>query len=511
MKISYCEQAIRSWFPEMRKTPTQKVRVFCAVAAILLGLLVISPSSMAQQTQGSDAQNQQTQAAEPIPAYHSPYASADNDSEGDSQSSVADTRPLSGAQYITMGNVTNNRSYWQPRFDVTGSADSNPGEGASGAAWGAWTSFLAGADVHHTSGASDVMLSYTGGGMYSSDKNVPNGTVQELGFTGKVSFHRSVLAFLDQLNYLPQASLGFGGVGGLPLSGSGSTGLGPGFSSGQSILTGQGQNLANSSVVQLETFLTPRGSITMTAGYSVLHFFGNDLIDSGDITFQGGYNYQLTHHDTLAFLYAFSDFRYGSVSQSIDTHSAEASYGRRITGRLAFEAAGGPEIALFNQGAGTAGGTGAGSGASNTSSTHLYWTVNSALNYQFQRTALSATYWHGVGTGSGVVAGSLNDTVTGSLTRQMSRVFSSGLSAGYSRNSALPIAGSLFTSQNYDYWFAGASLAHPFSETLALTFSYQMQYQTTSSTFCIGNSCGTSFVRHLISVGLSWHQRPLLF
>ncbi|MGH9717555.1 MAG: hypothetical protein ACRD4R_12630 [Candidatus Acidiferrales bacterium] len=497
----------------MPKSAIHELRIVGCLAGLLCAFAFLSaPVARCQDSESSTGQNLQNQAEQPIPAYRSPLASGSQNQGVDqnSQTVQPDTRPLSGAQYISMGNLTNTRSYWQPRFDLTGSADSNPQESASNSNWGAWTSFLAGVDIHHTSGTSEMKLSYTGGGMYSNENNVPSGNVEELGFTDKITFRRSVLSFLDQLNYLPQSSLGFGGVGGLPLLGNGSAGLGPGFTTGQSILTGQGQNLANSSVAQLETFLTPRSSITMAGGYSLLHFFGNNLVDSGDVIFQGGYNYQLARHDTVALLYDFSDFRYSSLGQSIYTHTVEGSYGRRVTGRLAFQIAAGPEFAIFDQEA-TTGGTGSGSGASNTSSTHVYWSLNSALNYQYQRTALGLNYSHGVGAGSGVLAGSLTDIVTGSLTRQMSRTFSSGLNAGYSRNSALPIAIGQNSGQNYDYWFAGASLARPLSETLALTLSYQMQYQTSNSTFCIGPSCGTSVIRHLISVGFSWHQRPLLF
>lgn len=477
-------------------------------------MFVAAPVAKGQDPTGTADQNQQNQAGQPIPAYHSPFSagSADQDTDDNSQTVQPDTTPLTGAQYISMGNVTNQRSYWQPRVDVTGSADSNPQESATNSSWGSWTSFLAGVDIHRISGTSQMMLTYTGGGMYSNESDVPNGTVQELGFSDKITFRRSILAVFDQLNYLPQASLGFGGLGGLPLIGSGgSTGLGSGFTTGESVLTGQGQNLANSSIAQLETFLTARSSITLAGGYSLLHFFGNNLVDSGDIIFQGGYDYQLTRHDTVAALYNFSDFRYSEQGQSIYTHTAQGSYGRRVTGRLAFQVAAGPEVAIFDQGALGIGGTGGGSGASNTSSTHLYWSLNSNLNYQYQRSVLGLNYSHGVGAGSGVLAGAVTDIVTGSWTRKMSRTFSSGLSAGYSRNSALPIATGQAAGQNYDYWFAGATFVRPLSETVALNFSYQMQYQTSNHTFQIGNSSGTSVIRHLISVGFSWHERPLVF
>lgn len=497
----------------MKNNAIRGFRAFvCLMGIFCAAVLFVAPAARCQQPDSSGAQNPKNGAEQPIPAYHSPFASASNgqDEENASQTLQPDTRPLSGAQYISFGKLTNKRSYWQPRFDLSGSADSNPQEGASTTNWGAWTSFLAGVDIHHTSGTSNMTLSYTGGGMFSSENSVSNGTVQELSVVDEISFRRSVLSLIDQLNYLPQASLGFGGVGGLPLVGGGLTGLGPGFTDGGSILTGQGQNLANSTVVQLQTFLTPRSSITMSGGYSLLHYFGNNLVDSGDITFQGGYNYQLTRHDTMAVVYGFSDFRYNSLNQSIYTHTVQGSYGRRVTGRLAFQFGAGPEVAIFNQGAGASGGTGGGTGASNTSSTHVYWSMNTALNYQQQRTAVGLNYSHGVGAGSGVLAGSVTDIVTGSLTRQMSRNFSSGLNAGYSRNSSLPIVTGGSGGQNYDYWFAGASLAKPLSETMAFTLSYQMQYQTSSGARCTGTYCG-NVIRHLITVGLSWHQRPLLF
>jgi len=481
----------------------------CCVLAILT-----TPVAKCQDANGASDQSQGNQPSQPIPAYHSPLASSSQD-QGDVNDSTTmqrDTRPLTGAQYISMGDLTNQHSYWQPQVDVAGTADSNPTESPTNANWGGWGSFLGGVDIHQTSGTSQLMLSYTGGGMFSNESDVPSGSVQELGLSDHITFRRSAVSFFDQLYYLPEAGLGFGGVGGLPLTGGGSTGLSSGFSNAQSILSGYGQNLENSSVFQFEGFLTPRSSITMDAGYSLLHFFGNNLLNSGDLTFQGGYNYQMSEHNTLALSYAFSQISYSNgPSTLIDTHSLQATFGRRVTGRLALQIGAGPEFAIYDEGANPSGGTGGGSGVSSGSSTHAYWSVNSALNYQFQRTALGLDYSHGVGAGSGVLAGSIVDMVTGSLTHRMSRTFSSGLTGGYARNSALPIAGIQFSGRNYDYWFAGASLARPLSETVALTLSYQMQYQTSSSSFCIGTSCGLSVVRHLISVGVSWHERPLLF
>lgn len=480
-----------------------------------------TPDNQGQQQNAPNSQGQQQNQTEaPIPAYHSPFSVTTGDNQDETQTVTPDDRPLTGVQFLSLGNLQVNRSYWEPRFDFAVTADSNPEENTNNSSsstdWTGWGSFLGGVEIRRISGDSDLMIDYTGGGMYSNSEGASNGIVQELGAVEAIRFRRSTLSFLDQLTYLPQAGLGFGGVGGLPLLGSGSTGLTSGFATAQSILTGEGQNLANSSIVQLNIFLTPRSSITLAGGYDLLHFFGNNLLDSGAVTVQGGYNYKASEHNTFGLLYAYTGLRYSNSSESIDLHSAEVSYGRLVTGRLAFQIAAGPEFELFQTpssvGTGSSGGT-TGTGNINGSTSNLGWTLTSSLNYRRERTDFGLTYLHGVTAGSGVFAGAESDTATGTVTRRMSKTFSSGIIGGFSRNTNAGVA--LVSNQNsnlaYDYWFVGANFSHPFSETLALTFSYQLQYQNANSAFCIGATCGTSVVRNLISVGVSWHERPLLF
>jgi hypothetical protein len=495
------------------------------LGGVLLLILMASAgqtTAQAQQTQGQQDQEQTTpdqqdegQATAPIPAYRSPLASqAGADSDEETQPLVPDTLPLSGVQNLTVGSFENNHSYWQPRVDITGTFDSNPQESPNGSGWGTWASFSGGVDVHQISGNSQLTLTYLGGGMISSEGNVPDGVIQQLGVVDKLSFRRWTLSFLDNLNYLPQASFGFGGLGDLGSSTGGSVGLGTAFGApGQTILTGIGQNIANAFAVEADVNLTPRASLTFVGGYSLLHYSDSDLLNSSDASFRGGYNYQLTRKDTVAVLYTFTAFRYSNFNQSIDDHTIQASYARRVTGRLAFQIAAGPEIALSRLPitAGTTSG-GSGSGTSTAgSSENLYWSLNTNLQYQLRRTGIGLSYVHGVNAGSGVLGGSVGDVVSGSVTRQMSRTFSSGVTAGYSRSNGLAITSTTPTNQIYDYWFAGATFSHPLGRTLGLTFSYQMQYQNANSSFCIGTVCGMNVMRNLISIGVGWHERPLLF
>lgn len=509
----------------MRKNRGRDLRKATLCAAVFAAAIAFASPAKAQQAQGADNGSAPNQSAEPIPAYNSPYSPGSDETQNP-ENVEPDTRPLSGAQYLSVGNLKTSRSYWEPLADITGIADSNPDESTSGTEWAGWGTFLGGVDLFHNSGISQLTLTYLGGGSYSNEAGVQNGAVQELGVVERLSFRRAVLSFLDLTNYLPNDMIGVGGAVGLP-QGSGSTDLGAGFVNGQTVLSGEGQSLDNTSIVELNTFLTPRSSVTFEGGYSLLHFFGNNLLDSGEVIFQGGYNYQLSKHDTVAFFYSFNQFRFGNTelllgssnpstttansNESIDTHSLEASFGRRVTGRLAFQVAGGPEISVFSNGA-AIGSSSVGPTVSNTgSSVQLNWTLNPAVTYQYQRTTLALSYSHGVFAGSGVFLGSTGDVVSGTVTHRMSRMFSSMVSAGYERNTALSGTGALNVGQNYSYWFADGTLARPLTETLAFTFSYQLQYQNSNGTFCIGPSCGTNLVRNLISVGLSWNQHPMSF
>jgi len=75
----------------------------------------------------------------------------------------------------------------------------------------------------------------------------------------------------------------------------------------------------------------------------------------------------------------------------------------------------------------------------------------------------------------------------------------------------LSIGGSTPASQTYDYWFGGANFSRPWGRTLTLSLSYQMQYQDSNTEFCIGTACGTSLVRHMITLSVGWHGRPVTF
>lgn len=472
------------------------------------------------QTQSQTSQPQQStdQPQQPIPAYHSPLASlaAGNDQGQESNPSdlTPDTRSLAGAQDLGLGMPRIEHSYWQPRFNAISTFDSNPLISTNSGGWVTYTNLLAAVDVHRISGNSDLTLNYTGGGIISSDPSYGNSVIQEFSLVDRISFRRNIVTLFDELSYLPEAGFGYGGLGGLSFPGAGGVGLQTGFLPDQSILTSQGQRLGNSSIAELDHALTPRSTLTFMGGYSLLHFFGSGYFNSGDSIFQAGYNYQLNRHDTIAVLYNFSAYQFGGVGESFDDNRVNIVYGRRVTGRLAFQLGGGPDVVLLNLPANTTGGSGGtgGSGTSTaaTSSTQLYWSIHSSLDYALHRGSVAVSYNHGVNGGSGVLIGAVGDTVYGNVTRQLSEHSTAGLHFGYAKNKELN-NGILASNQAYSYWFGGADFSHTLGRPFVFTLSYQLQYQNSNSSFCVGSECGGSFTRNTISISLGWHDHPIAF
>ena len=503
-----------------------RVTFWATFCILILGV----PTAHAQQPEPQQPQQQEEQPQRPVPAYRSPLASAaDNGDEDDldagPQKLVPDNRSLSGAQVLSLGELATTHNYWQPHVDINVTADSDGLSQTNTTGWTSWSSVFGGIDLHHISGTSNLSLFYSGGVSISNDGSSNNEVVQSLEFMEKLTYRRAAFSIVDQLSYLPEAAFGFqnAGVGIGIVPGTGSIGLQSGFQPQESILTAQGQRISNSFVPEMDVYLTGRSSLTFVGSYSLLHFFDNDLLDFQSGGVQAGYNYQMTRKDTIGFIYHFTAIRYTGFNQSINDNVFQLSYGRRITGKLAFQIGAGPEITSFAtpiMGSGTTGMGGTGTGGTGTmmpssSTTDLYWSLNSSLRYQLRRTGLGVTYNHGVTGGSGVQAGSVTDTVNGNVSRQLSRRFNGLCSVGYSRNNGLtvgtPALPTATQTQTYDYWTVNASLNHPMGRTMNMSLIYNLQYQNSNSAFCVGPTCATSLTRHQITLSFGWHDTPIPF
>lgn len=486
------------------------IRIIISISLAAIGAFALSGiPTLAQQQQ--PANTPQEQPTTPIPAIRSPLAGAadngDADETGNTQQLTPDTRSLTGVEDLSLGTIPLKHSYWQPRASLLVNADSNPDYSTGSSDWSTWTTLTAGVDIHRVSGFSDLLLSYTGGGMFSNGGDVENGIIQELALKDKFTFRRSTFSVFEQFSYLPESSFGFSGTAGATLPGNGGVNLGTGVTPGESILTPRGQNLSSSTAIEYDYKLTPRTSLTLLGSYALLHYYEDGLADYGGATFQAGYNYQLTRKDTIAVSYAFNAIRYSNENQSINANTIQGSYGRRVTGRLAFQIAAGPQFVSSTNPI-TSSATPMGSSSSNASV--LYWSLNTAFTYQLRRALISAIYNHGLSGGSGLLAGSEADIVTGSVGGQLTRTVGASWSMGYSRNEGVAV-GTAPTAQTYSYWFTGVTVTHPVGRSLDFFVNYQLQYQTSGSNGCVGSACSADVIRNQIAFGMNLHKQPIPF
>lgn len=478
---------------------------------LLFGLVLITSAANAQQ----QSQDQSTgNPAPPVQPVRLPLPSGpDSTDQNASQTLDPDTRPPAGAQDLSLGTPSTNRSYWEPFVSINAAFNSNLG-GQPG--WSKWSTFVGGINFQRISENSLLGLNYSGGGSVSGSGGVGNTILQTGSLSEQILWGRSTISFFDSVGYLPQASFGYAGVNGVPLPPGGVIGLQPGFIPNDAILTEQTQRITNSFITQVNFQRTRRSSVTFLGGYNLLHYFGSDLLNSNGVVFQAGYNYQLTREDTISFFYRFNAFRYSNFQQSINSNSFGATYSRRVTGRLALFLSAGPSFSSFQT---PITGLVAGGGTATSSISQVFYSLNGGLTYQWGRTQLGLSYNHGIGGGSGVLAGSISDNIFGTASRQLTRSFTGAFTLGYSRNSGRSIASA--TTSTYNYSFAGVNLNRRLGRASSISLNYQYQYQTSSVPPCVGPTCGTGCVSGLacassfrgqgIWLGLNWVKQPIVF
>ncbi|MGB2886654.1 MAG: hypothetical protein WBC04_03055 [Candidatus Acidiferrales bacterium] len=435
----------------------------------------------------------------PVPAQNSgkPAGNSDANPVPAVVTPSAENVSLSGAQSPSL-EPGSRRSFLFPQIEIYSQVDSNAANtaGSGGNNITSITSILGGLTLQKLSPHSQFNLNYLGGRSFSNAGDQFSSTTHTFGAAERWLRARWSGVFTDQLSYMSESLLG--GANSPDLGGSAAiTNLSPTFLGGQSLFTSRGPRLLNTSVVEVDYQSSPRSSYTLVGSYDFLHFFGPGLVDSGTTQAQVGYNYALSHRDTISVLYRFGAIRFQGSSQSIHDHTAQLAYGHRIAQRLALRLAGGPEATLTQSP--TLGST-----------TYVSWSVDSSLQYQLARTSLELSYDHGVTAGSGLFLGSTTDQVSAVASRQLSRMWSVSFEGGYARNRN-NLTSSLTAPANatVDSVFGSVQLIRAIGRNANFFVNYWPRYQTSNTAVCPGTSCGTSLVGHQVAVGFEWHPNPI--
>lgn len=430
----------------------------------------------------------------------------DQDSADDQTSTnnlTPDTRPLTGLQSPTIGTQEIRHSYWIPGFQYTNLVQSSAFNQAATSDWNS-TSYLVGnLSLLEAWSHAQLAVNYSGGSSLSTVQSQGTNNYQRLGVVQNFDWLRWQITLIDEFSYLPQSPYGFGAGTSLATPGVGSSlqpalpGLQMIYQPTQTIFTSIGAQAANSVNAQIAYAVSPRGVFTVAGSYGILRFVDPGNIDTNDSIFTAGYGYALSRRDTIGVLYRFSSFRYEGQPQAINDHSAQLAFGRKITGRLALQVFGGPEMTVFRL-------------PVNGSTNRVTGAGGANLSYGLTRTSFTLGYNHSVNGGGGQFTGSTADQLQAAMGFQLTRMWKTDLTFGYAKNRNLAIASPSQPSQAFDSWFAGGSLNRPLGRSLTFALSYTANIQASSLPVCAAGTCDTNYLLHQISVGLQWHARPLV-
>jgi hypothetical protein len=412
---------------------------------------------------------------------------------------VPDTRPLTGAEEIGVGLRSRGRNYIFPALQLYAYGDSNRAISTSGEHGAELTGSVVGRlALHHVTRTSQLTLDYMGGGLFYARESELNATIHQIGISQSFIGRRWALTLSDRAGYLPESRFGFGGFGslgsGIPGGfGSGLGNLSPAFSTEQTLVTGRGYRINNTTIAQVQYTASARSAFTATASYGLLRFEDPGAIDSDQRIFSAGYNYSMTRRDTIGVTYGVSMFHFRGSDLAFDDHTVQLVYGRRVTGRLAFELGGGPQLDIFRN-------------SLTSSSRRYYWNMRSSLHYRWSRSDLGISYGRYTSAGSGLLFGAQTDRVTVTASRRFTRNWSGSLSPGYSHNSRLQQTTGASTSVGFNSYYAGFGLRRALGRYADLSFNYNFQGQKTDASSPLGGISST-LVRHTFGVGFSWHGR----
>lgn len=427
-----------------------------------------------------------------------------------------DQNTLAGAAPFTLGSLQHSRNIFDPAITV-----SQLGQMIRGTTG---ESFLTGVTVADASldfnriwGGYHFSTIYNGGETFnmgfgalgsSYGKTAPHYQFHDLFVSQEADWGRWHILLRDDFAASPGAAFTNQGAGGPGLAAQFSTMLGTSLNSfsqsfvpSETINTGPVMRERNAFLGQAEYSFSRRSAITFSGSYGLLHFATSGYFDSTLLEAQAGYDYLLDPSNSIAVLGSFGKINYtgtanaivGNGNSTMDYLGALA-YGRKITGRLAFQVAAGPQEIMI----GNPGGVG---------NFHvLFASVNSTLSYERRRGGVSVGYLRGLTGGSGVLLGATGNTFNGSGHYQLTRNWIGSANGGYALNNSLGQGGVPIV--QFNNWFFGANLGRRVGSHAQFNLNYGASKQDPPAT-CPVSSCGGTGLQQTFGMSVNWHVLPM--
>ena len=220
-------------------------------------------------------------------------------------------------------------------------------------------------------------------------------------------------------------------------------------------------------------------------------------VDNNTTSGTVGYNYELTRQNSIGGFYRFSGYHFAGQPQAFGSNSFNLAFSRKLTGRMALQAYGGPEITTFRI-------------PVDGQSSKIGANLGVTLDYAFKDGGLTGHYLHGVTGGSGVLTGSTVDQVNFAANRRLSRVWTGHLNFGYAHNKSI-VSSNTASSAGYNSWFFGGGVTRPLgrNSTLAIAYSGNISGYSRLVVPAIP-AVPTRPLHNSIIVNFQWHTRPMV-
>ena len=264
------------------------------------------------------------------------------------------------------------------------------------------------------------------------------------------------------------------------------------------LFTQRGNRILNTSVVQVQYSSSPRTTISVSGSYSILHFRSPGFFDTKSSTFMTSYSHAMNARDYVGLSYGLSWYQLQSSVPAFQTHFVQASYGHKISGRMAMQIGAGPLIQKF-----TTPITGP--------ATQTSWMASSSLNYRAQKGNLAISYSHFTTAGGGVLSGAHTDTVRANWGMPLLRKWQFSLGPGFAHNRSLPQTNASSVESKYNSFYGSTSISRSIGRHTSVFLTYNYQAQRSEAIPCLTTNCETSSARHLIGFGFDFHPRQITF
>jgi hypothetical protein len=417
-----------------------------------------------------------------------------------------DNPPVTGLDEPGLDLRPSSRSFISPALQVSEAADTNGANqlGYHGAE--SITRVIGALDLQQFWPKSDLFLEYLGGGaFYSTPYDVKQ--LQAVGTEFVTRWRTGQVTVRDAFSYLPDGSFEIGTFGGSPGMGfANGGGIGmqggglPGshlFGAGQFGSVGNTPRLTNTAILDAVQAISPVSAITLAGGFSNAHFFDptNTLINSDQLTIEGGYSHLVGRHDQLGVVYAFQLFQFPQFTGGqIYVNIVNIRYSHTISGRMRLVVGAGPEHIELEQG-GYAG----------------RWSLSARvqLHYKLGHGELVASYEKFTSAGSGFFAGADVQSTRLGYTRPVGRTWEFYGDLGYTHNAKLQGTPNLgVNAGSYDDGYLSAIMRKHIGRTYEFFAAYRFGEEAFSQDVCLDNSCGKISQRQIGAIGVEWHPHP---